>query len=63
MHDSHLGHYVNEFSFHCFQNFTYKIWLKMAEWFLRKVLILYKLMILRLHVGQEITLTLNIHIS
>ena len=29
-------HQVNKFSFPCTQKLTYKIWLKMAQWFLRK---------------------------
>ena len=29
-------HHVNEFSVPCTLKLTYKIWLKMAKWFLRK---------------------------
>ena len=38
-HGNHVTskHHVNEFSFHCTFNLKYKIWLKMARWFLREV--------------------------
>ena len=55
-------HHVNKFSFPCTCKLTYKIWLWLAHWFLRKASFNF-FMEMTLGQGQEMTFTFNTHIS